>query len=276
MIPSASTTPSNLRSTFGFLKKLVLLPALTVVIGAQVAWCTATGSISGVVRDTSGAVIPGAEIAALNTGTGVKRVVTTDAQGFYSFQALPLGTYEVDVTRAGFKEYRQTGLVLDVNSALVVDVQLQVGEVKQQVSVSSTAVRVDTTTSQIGEVITGKTMTSVPLNGRSYVDLLALQPGVTPEDSTQGSPEFGEVAGYGETSAPFQNSSPSAAGNLAINGNQETSNAFLVNGALVDDVVQQGTTIVPNLDSIAEFRILTNGYEAQYGNYGGGQIPMKS
>ena len=115
-------------------------------------------------------------------------------------------------------------------------------------------------------------MTAVPLNGRSYVDLLALQPGVTPEASTQGSSEFGEVAGYGETSAPFQNSGFSAAGNLSINGNQETSNAFMVNGALVNDVVQQGTALVPNLDSIAEFRILTNGYEAQYGNYGGGQI----
>jgi hypothetical protein len=115
-------------------------------------------------------------------------------------------------------------------------------------------------------------MTAVPLNGRSYVDLLALQPGVTAENSVQGDPTFGGVSAYGETSAPFQSSSFSAAGNLAINGNQETSNAFLVNGALVDDVVQQGTTIVPNLDSIAEFRILTNGYEAEYGNYGGGQI----
>ena len=243
-----------------------------IFVCAQLAWCTATGSISGVVRDTSGASIPGAEVVALNTGTGVKRTVETNAEGFYSFEALPLGTYEVDVNKAGFKGYRETGLVVNVNSALVVDARLEVGEIRQQVSVSSTAVHVDTTSTRMGEVITGATMTAVPLNGRSYVDLLALQPGVSSENSVQGSPNFGGVSAYGETSAPFQSSSFSAAGNLAINGNQETSNAFMVNGALVDDVVQQGTTIVPNLDSIAEFRILTNGYEAQYGNYGGGQV----
>jgi hypothetical protein len=243
-----------------------------IFVCAQLAWCTATGSISGVVRDPSNAAVPGCEVVALNTGTGIKRTVSTNAQGFYLFEALPLGTYEVEVNKAGFKRYRETGLVVNVNSALVVDARLEVGEIRQQVSVSSTAVHVDTASTRMGEVITGATMTAVPLNGRSYVDLLALQPGVTPEASTQGSSEFGEVAGYGETSAPFQSSNFSAAGNLAINGNQETSNAFMVNGALVDDVVQQGTTIVPNLDSIAEFRILTNGYQAEYGNYGGGQI----
>jgi hypothetical protein len=243
-----------------------------IFVCAELAWCSATGSISGVVRDPSNAAVPGCEVVALNTGTGIKRTVSTNAEGFYLFEALPLGIYEVEVNKAGFKRYRETGLVVNVNSALVVDARLEVGEIRQQVRVSSAAVHVDTTSTRMGEVITGATMTAVPLNGRSYVDLLALQPGVTPQASTQGSPEFGEVAGYGETSAPFQSSSVSSAGNLAINGNQETSNAFMVNGALVDDVVQQGTTIVPNLDSIAEFRILTNGYEAQYGNYGGGQI----
>ncbi len=257
---------------FRDLRMPFFLGGAMIFVCAQLAWCSATGSISGVVRDASAAAVPGAEVVALNTGTGVRRTVTTNAEGFYLFEALPLGTYDVDVNKTGFKGYRETGLVVNVNSALVVDARLDVGEVKQQVSVSSTAVHVDTTSTRMGEVITGATMTAVPLNGRSYVDLLALQPGVTPEASTQGSSEFGEVAGYGETSAPFQNSGFSAAGNLSINGNQETSNAFMVNGALVNDVVQQGTALVPNLDSIAEFRILTNGYEAQYGNYGGGQI----
>lgn len=249
-----------------------LMAGFLTFLCAQLVWCSATGSISGVVRDPSGGIIPGAQVTLVNAGTGLKWTATTNGQGLYSFEALPIGTYEVDVRKSGFNRYKETGLVLNVNSALVVDAHLEVGRVVQEVSVSSTAVHVDTASTRMGDVITDKTMTSVPLNGRSYVDLLALQPGVTPEDSTQGSPEFGEVAGYGETSAPFQNSSPSAAGNLSINGNQETSNAFLVNGALVDEVVQQGTAIVPNLDSIAEFRILTNGYEAQYGNYGGGQI----
>jgi len=220
-----------------FISPTTLMPmaGFLTFICAQLLWSTATGSISGVARDPSGGAIPGAEVTLVNSETGLKWTATTNAQGFYSFQALPLGTYEVDARKAGFKRYRQTGLVLNVNSALVVDARLEVGEIRQQVSVSSTAVHVDTTSTQMGEVITGATMTAVPLNGRSYVDLLALQPGVTPQASSQGFPEFGEVAGYGETSAPFQSSSVSAAGNLAINGNQETSNAFMVNGALVDE-----------------------------------------
>jgi Carboxypeptidase regulatory-like domain len=248
------------------------MAGLLILTAAQFLWCSATGSISGVVHDTSGAVVPGAAVIALNAGTGVKRTVETDVRGFYSFQALPVGTYEVNVTKTGFYRYRQTGLVLDVNSDLVVDVLLKLGEIRQEVSVASTAVHVDTRSTEIGDVITGTTITAMPLNGRSYVDLLALQPGVASENSIQGDPEFGGVSAYGETSAPFQSSSFSAAGNLSMNGNQETSNAFMVNGALVDDVVQQGTTVVPNLDSVAEFRILTNGYQAEYGNYGGGQI----
>jgi hypothetical protein len=216
------------------------------------------------VRDASGAVVPGAEVGALNAETGVKRTATTDAQGFYSFQALPVGTYEVEVTMTGFKRYRQTALVLEVNSALTVDVRLQLGEVRQEVTVSTTAVQVETATSHLGELIDGQEMSAMPLNGRSYVDLLALQPGVVPANSG--------VNPTGETSAPAQNSSLTAAGNLSISGQRETANSFMVNGALVEEVVQQGTAIDPNLDSIAEFRILTSGYEAEYGNYSGGQV----
>jgi hypothetical protein len=262
-------TQSSVRANINFASLAI---GLAIILSAQFVWCSAMGSISGVVRDPSGDVIPGAKVVALDAATGIKRAITTNGQGFYSFEALPLGTYNVTVSKSGFKQYQQTGLVLNVNSALAVNVRMQVGAVTQKVDISSTAMHVNTRTTQMGDVISGSTMTAVPLNGRSYVDLLALQPGVTSENSIQGDPEFGGVSAYGETSAPFQSSSFSAAGNLSINGNQETSNAFVVNGALVDDVVQQGTTIVPNLDSIAEFRILTNGYEAQYGNYGGGQI----
>src|SRR5580693_3404263 len=134
-----------------------------IFVCAQLAWCTATGSISGVVRDPNDAAVPGCEVVALNTGTGIKRTVSTNAQGFYLFEALPLGAYEVEVNKAGFKRYRETGLVMNVNSALVVDARLEVGEIRQQVSVSSAAVHVDTTSTQMGEVITGATMSAVPL-----------------------------------------------------------------------------------------------------------------
>ena len=130
-----------------------------------------------------GAVVVGATVTVTSVETGLATTQTTNGQGFYSFQALPLGTYTLDVQHTGFKAYRQTGLVVDVNSALVVDVPLQVGTTSEKVEVSSAALHVDTESTQMGEVITGKEMTDVPLVSRSYTDLLTLQPGVAPTQS---------------------------------------------------------------------------------------------
>jgi hypothetical protein len=137
-----------------------------------------TASISGTVTDPSGAVVAGATVTATNIDTGVATTQSTNTAGFYSFQSLALGNYTIDVNQGGFKQYAQTGLVLDVNSALVIDVKLQVGAATEKVEVSSTALHVDTESTQMGEVITGKEMTDVPLVTRSFTDLLALQPGV--------------------------------------------------------------------------------------------------
>jgi hypothetical protein len=134
-----------------------------------------TASISGTVKDSSGASIPGATVTATNTGTGISETRTTNTQGFYSFQSLALGTYVVTVTQKGFKEYQQTDVVLDVNSALTVDAPLQVGQVSEKVEVVANALHVEAVSSQMGEVIEGKEMTDVPLVTRSYTDLLALQ-----------------------------------------------------------------------------------------------------
>jgi hypothetical protein len=125
----------------------------------------------------------------------------------------------------------------------------------QQVTVDASTVQVDTTSTQMGEVIGGQKMTTVPLNGRSYVDLLALQPGVSPTSSGQ--------AAYGGEPAP---------GTISINGGREASNAFLINGSLVEEGNSNSAGITPNLDSIAEFRILTNGFDAEYGEFSGGQV----
>jgi hypothetical protein len=231
------------------------------LLGVPVLRGGVTGTISGVVRDTSGATIPGVQVVATNVDTGVKSTTLNDNQGFYSFQALPVGNYEIAMSKTGFKEFREVNLVLTVNASVTVDATLQVGAVSQQVEVSSSSVQVDTASTQMGQVIESKQITSVPLNGRSYTDLLALQPGVVPLNSG--------INPTGETSSPAQTLNP---GNLSISGQRETANAFLVNGALVEDLVQQGAAIVPNLDSIAEFRILTNNFDAEYGDYSGGQI----
>jgi len=158
--------------------------ALTfALVFVQVSRASITGTISGIVRDPSGAVIPGVSVVAVNTQTGLKQTTTTDSRGFYSFPELPLGDYEIFIRKAGFSQYEQKGLVINVNTVLRVDATLQVGAVSQAVTVSSTAVHVSTTSTQLGQVITGTKMTTLPLNGRSYTDLLALQPGVAPQPS---------------------------------------------------------------------------------------------
>jgi hypothetical protein len=241
----------NVKGKLGILVFLLLL-------GTGLVWGGITASISGTVTDPTGAVIPGAAVTAHNTETGIVSATQTNAQGFYSFPALPAGKYEVRIKAPGFQEYRETGLVLDVNTALRIDAAMKVGAVNQEVSVTATAVHVETSNTQMGEVIGTTKMTTLPLNGRSYTDLLALQPGVAPTSS-------GEGGGYGVSG----NLNP---GTLSVSGMREASNGFMVNGGSAEEKLYNATAIIPNLDSIAEFRILTNNADAEYGNYSGGMV----
>jgi hypothetical protein len=229
-----------------------------------------TASISGTVTDPSGAVVAGASVTATNVETGIATSLTTNAQGFYSFQSLPLGNYTISVQQSGFKGYSQTGLVLDVNSALTIDVQLQVGATTEKVEVSSDALHVDTESTQMGDVITGKTMTDVPLVTRSYTDLLGLQPGVAQTASQMTGAYAGPFISAGF--AVPQVSGDLDSGAVSVNGMRESENGFILNGILVQELGFSGAGAIPNLDSIYEFRILTNNPDAEYGNYSGGLI----
>jgi len=251
---------------------VAILLVIVLMDGRCVAGVTAT--ISGTVKDSSGAAVVGAKVSATNVETGIAQTQLTNAQGFYFFLSLPLGHYKVDVQQAGFKTYQQTGLVLDVDSALVVDVVLLVGQVKETVNVSSAAAHVETSSSQMGEVIATQQMTDVPLVTRSYTDLLALQAGVSASSSGLTGSGAGGAGGNfiaAVWALPLVSGSLNA-GNLSINGMREANNGFLLNGATVQEFGFGGTSVVPNLDSIAEFRILTNNVDAEYGNYSGGQI----
>ena len=139
---------------------LALFSFLAPVIRAGVG-----GSISGSVKDATGAAIPRAAVAATNTSTGVRQTTSSDDRGSYSFLSLPIGSYDIEVTSPGFKPYRRTGVVIDANSALIVDASLEVGENNETVTVSDAAVHVEAISSQMGQVVTGKQMTAVPLNG---------------------------------------------------------------------------------------------------------------
>src|SRR5207245_8050429 len=131
-----------------------ILAIFVVLLSGTAALASITGTISAIVTDPGGAVVAGASVKATNIQTGVKQTIRTDTKGFYSFPALPIGTYTISVQRGGFKDFQQTNIVIDANSAVRADAKLQVGAVQQQVTVSSTAVQVETTNTQMGEVIT--------------------------------------------------------------------------------------------------------------------------
>jgi len=236
-----------------------------VLLALALASASITGSISGVVTDKSGAIISGATVVATNTLTGVEATQKTDTKGFYNLPTLAVGTYTLEISQVGFKIYRQTGIVIDANSALRVDASLAVGSISEKIEVRTDAAQVETTSTQMGEVIEGSKMTSVPLNGRSYLDLLALQPGVSPYKNTD---QMTNGIGMDPTTV----SGDQTNGSQSVDGGRTGSNGFMVNGADAEEGVHNGAAIIPNLDSISEFRIITNNFNAEYGNFSGGQV----
>jgi hypothetical protein len=215
-----------------------------------------TGSILGVVRDPSAAVIADVEVTATNLDTNLARSARTDANGEYRILALPVGRYRLDASLAGFQKFAATGIDLDVNQQRRLDINLQVGTLEQQIEINAAAIAIETTATQLGEVVDTKKLVSLPLNGRSYIDLLGLQAGVAPV--TSGSIQQDRPVSGGLSS-----------GNISVNGQRETANAFLVNGGDVSEGRNLGTAIIPNLDSIAEFRLITNSFDAEYGKFSG-------
>src|SRR5580704_5501351 len=237
-----------------------------VLLLAVDSWAGVGGSISGTVTDSSGAVVVKATVTATNTDTGIHQTTATDDKGFYSFPSLPIGHYEIAVASAAFRPYRRTGIVMDANSALTIDAVLAVGTASDAVTVVENQVQVDTSSTQNGEVISAAQMTAVPLNGRSFTDLLALQPGVVPVTSITGD----TVQDVGASVlSPSGDLNP---GTISINGQREFANSFIVNESDVEEDVNNGASVIPNLDAVAEFRILTNNFDAEYGEFSGGQI----
>jgi hypothetical protein len=247
-----------------FSRTILLLAALCIL--AFAAHAGVGGRISGSVKDASGAVVPKATVSITNSDTGVRQTLTSDDNGAYSFLNVQVGRYMLEVSADGFRPYQRTGIVIDANSALTIDAVLEVGGRSDAVTVVDNQLHVDTASTQIGEVITATQMTAVPLNGRSYTDLLALQPGVAPATSI--TPDTVQDVGASALS-PSGDLNP---GTISINGQREFANAFIVNGSDVEEDVNMGAAIVPNLDSIAEFRILTSNFDAEYGEFSGGQI----
>jgi hypothetical protein len=200
---------------------------LVVFAGAYLLKADVTGTILGTAVDPTGAVIVSAKVTLRNSDTGLTRSTLTDNNGSYQFLQVPVGQeYVVEVEAAGFQRASQTNITLQVNQSFRADFQLQVGAAAQTVEVSAAVMQVETNSTQLGDVIDDHKMTTLPLNGRSYLDLLGLQAGVVPVTS----------------GASFSNHSASGnlfSGILSVNGMRESGNAFLVNGGDVEEAASQ-------------------------------------
>ena len=226
------------KSLFWLLLAAALLPCFLMA--------DVTGTILGVVTDPSSAVMQGVQVTATNVDTNLSTETTTDATGQYRILSLPVGRYKVEATSPGFQTFVETGVVLTVEEQRRVDIVLRVGATQQEVSVNADAVQVETTNTQLGDVIDEKKILELPLNGRSYLDLFGLQTGVAPAGTRN-----------------------EGAGTISVNGQRENSNGFLVNGGDVSGAANFEAGVQPNLDAIQEFRLLTNSFDAEYGRFSG-------
>ncbi len=207
--------------------------------------------ISGVVRDPSGLAVGNAKVIVRNTGTGLEREVTVNETGAYAVTGIPIGLYDIETTAAGFKKAVRKGVRVEVNAKVAADIQLEVGQVSESITVQTDAASVETTTGEIGRLITGTQATQLQLNGRNYIQLLALIPGV----STNYSSSFGLAGGFG-TNASGQ----------SANGGRSDSFSWNVDGVDNKDNGGGGNNFVNvNPDAIAEFKVLTTNYSAEYG-----------
>ena len=249
----------------------VLALTLAFLQSAHILWALASGSLSGVVKDPTGAVLPGAKLTLVNTALKAQYRTTSDPRGFYSFPALPVGRFDLMIEATGFQSQKKTNIVVDVDAAVTLDASLEIGRRSEAVTVSTNEANVqtqpDTVATHLGEVVSKAQIQAIPLNGRSYTDLLAIQPGVTPVTTL--TPTSVIMAGVTGAINPSGDANP---GDVSIDGQRESANGFMVNGIDVQEHMNGGTSVIPNLDSIQEFRVLTNNFDTEYGNYNGGMV----
>ncbi len=242
---------------------LILVLAVALGLPAQ----QAPGfRVSGVVHDATGSMLPGAEVDVRLAATDAPLSQVTDGQGHFEIEVPAAGTYMIEVNTAGFAIFHGQAVVSAAAPDANIDVALAVSGNAETVEVTANALAAETTSTQLGQTLQSTKMESVPLNGRSFTDLMAVQPGIVPVNTAQpGSVVMTGVA----TTPPSGDANP---GDLSISGQREDSNGFRVNGADVEEDVNMGTSIVPNLDAIDSFQVLTSNFDAEYGNSSGGQV----
>jgi len=233
----------------------VLLVVTSLLSTTQPGYAQSTGGrIRGTVTDASGGAVAGAKITLINTATNVTRDATTGATGEYLFLEVSIGTYEVDVNQTGFKKFVRKDITLDLNQVVSVDIALQVGGSTETVEVTGQPPVVDTSSTQLGAVVNERSSTQLPLNERDVYQLLQLQPGV---QSQLGNDTF-----YGSDRP----------GVVTVNGGRGRANNYSVNGGDGNDLFANLPAVQPSPDSIEEFRVITNSFDAEYGRNSGAVV----
>lgn len=228
---------------FRFALFLVLFAAAVV---AQVV----NGTIAGTVTDQAGAVVPGAKVVLLNEGTGFTRELTANESGQYVASSIPTGDYVINVEQTGFRKLRRTGVRLTAADALTVDLQLSLGNVTETIEVTATAPLVQSQTAAVSSLVTNEQMVEMPLNGRTFTSLVLLSPG-----------------SYAGSSGNLTTSPYAMRGNVnySVNGSSAQNNSYLIDGMVNRNLWLSTLIMVPTVDSIQEFRVLTSNYSAEYG-----------
>ncbi len=245
------------------IRSVWFIGVFTFLVGTVVALAQSpTATILGVVKDSSGAVVPEANVTARNVDTGQTRAVVTAGDGSYRLPALPVGNYEVRVEHAGFQSSLLGGLTLSVGQEAVVNFALELGAVEQTVSVTGEAPLVNTTSGTLGGLVDEQRMADLPLNGRNFVDLTFLQTGVQRDPASKSGGPIMRGDWFSGNGAPGR------------------SNNFLLDGALMTNLNGNGPSTnadwSPGVEGIREFRVLTNSFSAEYGLKMGSQVMIAS
>ena len=245
--------PSTTRRGSAFwLTVFGLLATLAVSLLGQ----STGGRIIGRLADPTGAVLDGVKVTLTNQATGVSRETQTNGNGDYTFVEVVPGTYQASYEHPGFKKNVQSSVAVDVNQVVSLNSILQLGEVQDVVQVSSEAPQVDTTSTQLGAVINDRSVNELPLNTRDTYQFLQLQPGVQSQLGSSGSLAYGS----------------DDAGSVSVNGGRTRANNFSVNGGDANDQFVNLPTIQPTPDSVEEFRVITNTFDAEYGRNSGSVV----
>ncbi|MCS6952252.1 MAG: TonB-dependent receptor, partial [Bryobacteraceae bacterium] len=239
--------------------RLVFVATVVLLLAAPVAAQTFYGSVVGTVTDPTGAVVPEVNVVLTNIGTAERRAMRTDAQGNYLFVNLVPGRYRLDLQKDGFKRLTREPVLVEVQSAVRIDVTLEVGEVTQTVEVSAETPLMQTENASLGQVVEARKVLEMPLNGRNVLNLVTLVPGVVPQGQSMQNPT---------------GTNPFAWGNYQIGGGQANQSAAYLDGGPVNVSYINLTALVPTQDSIQEFRVQTNSLGAEFGRFAGGVINL--